>query len=155
MLDLLERKCIRKGVPIIKVPPYYTSIIGQLKYARSYNLSIHYLASYVITRRGLGFEEGFPADYEWLLSQVGDLIKPRLKKSSTYYNWSRIHDFFKHSGITSFRPSEIMKKTLLVKNGLNSVTNAQPDNLRAGLSRKGKIENYHKFWYYMNNTGIL
>jgi len=155
MLDLLERKCIRKGVPIIKVPPYYTSIIGQLKYARSYNLSIHYLASYVITRRGLGFEEGFPADYEWLLSQVGDLIKPRLKKSSTYYNWSRIHDFFKHSGITSFRPSEIMKKTLLVKNGLNSVTNAQPDNLRAGLSRKGMIENYHKFWNYINNARIL
>jgi uncharacterized CHY-type Zn-finger protein len=109
----------------------------------------------VITRRGLGFEEGFPADYEWLLSQVGDLIKPRLKKSSTYYNWSRIHDFFKHSGITSFRPSEIMKKTLLVKNGLNSVTNAQPDNLRAGLSRKGMIENYHKFWNYINNARIL
>ncbi len=155
MLDLLERKCMKKGIPIIKVPPYYTSIIGQLKYSRSYNLSIHYLASYVIARRGLGFEEDLPADYTWLLSQVGDVIKPRLKKSSTYYSWSRIHDFFKHSGITSFRPSEVMKKALLVKNGLNSVTNAQSDNLRAGLSRKGQIEDYHKFWNGINNDRIL
>jgi len=154
LLDILERKCIKKGVPVIKVPSYYTSIIGQLKYARSYNLSIHYLASYVIARRGLGFEEDIPADYEWLLSQVGDRIKPRLKKGSTYYNWARIHDFFQYSGITSFRPSEIVRKVLLVKNGLNSVTKAQPDNLRAGLSRKGKIESFYKFWNYINNNGI-
>jgi hypothetical protein len=151
----LERKCIKKGVPVVKVPPYYTSIIGQLKYTRSYNLSIHYLASYVIARRGLGFEEDVPTDYTWLLSQVGDLIKPRLKKSSTYYNWARIHDFFEHSGITSFKPSEIMRTALLVKNGLNSVTNAQPDNLRAGLSLKGEIENYYKFWNCINNSRIL
>ena len=154
ILDLLERKCIKKGVPVLKVPPHYTSIIGQLKYARSYNLSIHYLASYVIARRGLGFEEDIPTDYKWLLSQVGDLIKPRLKKSSTYYNWARIHDFFKHSGITSFRPSEIVRKVLLVKNGLNSVTNAQPDNLRAGLSEQERLNDYHKFWSYINNPNL-
>jgi IS605 OrfB family transposase len=154
-LDLLKRKCIKKGVAYRKVFPGYTSQIAKYKYSRLHNLSIHILASYVIARRGLRLQEDLPPIYQWLLSQVGDLIKPRLKKSSTYYNWARIHDFFKHSGITSFRPSEIVEKVLSVKNGLNSVTNAQPDNLRAGLSRKGKIENYHKFWYYMNNTGIL
>jgi IS605 OrfB family transposase len=154
ILGLLERKCIKKGVPVLKVPPHYTSIIGQLKYARSYNLSIHYLASYVIARRGLGFEEALPTDYEWLLSQVGDLVKPRLKKSSTYYNWARIHDFFKQSGMTSFRPSEVVRKVLLGKNGLNSVTNVQPDNLRAGLSKQREIDDYHKFWSYINNPNL-
>ncbi len=47
-LNLLERKCIRKGVEIRKVHPYYTSLIGKYKYSRLYNLSTHLLASYII-----------------------------------------------------------------------------------------------------------
>ena len=84
-----------------------------------------------------------------------ELDKRKREKSSTYNNWARIHDFFQHSGITSFRPSEIVRKVLSVKNGLNSVMNAQPDNLRAGLSRKGKIKNYHNFWNCVNTASIL
>ena len=109
----------------------------------------------MIARRGLGFKEEIPAIYKWLLSQVGDAIKPRLKKSSPYYEWSQIHDFFKHSGITSFKTSEIVRTSLLVKNVLNSVTSEQPDNLKAGLSTSGKIENYYKFWNFIEITSSL
>ncbi|NVM28295.1 MAG: IS200/IS605 family element transposase accessory protein TnpB [Candidatus Helarchaeota archaeon] len=136
MLEILERKCTRKGVAIRRVHPAYTSIIGRLKYSRSYNLSVHHLASYVIARRGLGFQELLPPLHKWLLSQVGGVLKPRLKQGSPYRDWAKLHDLFKHCGITSFRPPEIMKK-VSVKYGLNPATGARPDNLRTGLPFPG------------------
>jgi IS605 OrfB family transposase len=154
-LGLLERKCLKRGVAIRKVHPAYTSLIGKYKYSRLYNLSTHILASYVIARKGLGFKEDIPALYKWLLAQVGDAIKPRLKPSSPYYRWAELHDFFKHSGITSFKTSEVMIKALLMKRVLNSVTSAQPDNLKAGLSSNGKVDNWHKFWNFIEITNIL
>jgi len=154
-LDLLERKCLKKGVAIRKVHPAYTSLIGKYKYSRSYNLSIHVLASYVIARRGLGFKESVPAIYKRLLSQVGGFIKPRLKKGSPYHEWSQVHDFFKHSGITSFKTSEVMRKELQMKYVLNSATSAQPDNLKAGLSNSGKIDDWNKFWNFIEIANFL
>ncbi len=154
-LTLLERKCLKKGVAVRKVHPAYTSLIGKYKYSRSRNLSTHVLASYVIARKGLGFKEKIPTLYKRLLAQVGDAIKPRLKPSSPYYNWAKLHDFFKYSGITSFKTSEVMRKALQMKYVLNSVTSAQPDNLRAGLSSKGKVDNWHKFWNFIEITNIL
>jgi len=154
-LTLLERKCLKRGIAMRKVHPAYTSLIGKYKYSRLYNLSTHVLASYVIARKGLGFKEDIPILYKWLLAQVGDAIKPRLKPSSPYYNWAKLHDLFKHSGITSFRTSEVMKKALQVKHVLNSVTSEQPDNLRAGLSPSGKVDNWNKFWNFIEITNFL
>ena len=156
-LELLERKCKKRGVSFRKVFPGYTSIIGRYKYSRLHNLSVHHLASYVIARRGLGFKETFPAVYDWVLSHVGEFIEPRVKQGSPYRKWSQIHDLFKHSGITSFKTSEIMHKTLLVRYVLNSVTSAQPDNLKAGSSfmKAGRIDDYHKMWICMKNHTFL
>ena len=154
-LDLLERKCLKRGVAIKKVHPAYTSLIGKYKYSRLYNLSTHVLASYVIARKGLGFKEELPANYKWLLARVGDAIKPRLKPSSPYRDWAKLHDFFKHSGMTSFKTSEVMRKTLQMKHVLNSVTSEQPHNLRAGLSTTGKVDNWNKFWNFIEITNFL
>jgi IS605 OrfB family transposase len=68
-LQLLERKCKKRGVSFRKVFPGYTSLIGKYKYSGLHNLTVHHLASYVIARRGLGFKESFPAIYDWVLSQ--------------------------------------------------------------------------------------
>ncbi|MFX0071714.1 MAG: IS200/IS605 family accessory protein TnpB-related protein [Candidatus Hermodarchaeota archaeon] len=154
-LTLLERKCLKRGVTIRKVHPAYTSLIGKYKFSRLYNLSTHVLASYVIARKGLKFKEELPAIYKWLFAQVGDSIKPRLNPSSPYYRWAKLHDFFKHSGITSFKTSEVTKKALQMKYVLNSATSAQSDNLRAGLSRKGKIEDWYKFWNFIEISNYL
>ena len=87
-----------------------------------------------MARRGLNFKEVFPTVYNWVLSQVGEYIEPRLKQGSPYRKWSKIHDLFEHSGITSFKTSEILKNTVLMRYVLNSVTSVQPDNLKAGSS---------------------
>jgi IS605 OrfB family transposase len=151
-LQLLERKCKKRGVSIRKVFPGYTSLIGKYKYSRLHNLSTHHLASYVIARRGLGFKEGIPTVYNWVLSHVGEFIEPRVKQGSPYRKWSMIHDLFEHSGITSFKTAEILRKTVLMKHVLNSVTSVQSDNLKAGLSFHGKIDVYHKAWEFIHNT---
>ena len=152
-LKLLERKCKKRGVSFRMVFPGYSSIVGRYKYLRLHNLSTHVLASYVIARRGLGFKESLPAIYNWVLSQVGEFIEPRLKQDSPYRKWAMIHDLFKHSGITSFKTAEIVRKTALMRCVLNSVTSAQPDNLKAGSSflKQGRIEDYHKVWSFIRN----
>jgi len=154
-LQLLERKCKKRGVSFRKVFPGYTSLIGKYKYSRLHNLSVHHLASCVIARRGLGFKEEIPPVYDWVLSHVGEFIEPHLKKSSPYRTWSMIHDLFEHSRITSFKTAEILCKTVLMKHVLNSVTSAQPDNLKAGLSSNGKIDDYHKTWNCINHSAFF
>jgi len=145
MLSVLERKCARHGIAVRKVDPAYTTIIGVLKYSWSFNCSDHVLASYVIARKGLGFKEALPACYKRLLTQVGGVLKPRLKPSSPYRQWAQLYDLFKHYGVTPFRspdPATNLKKNLLVAletvlDGLNLATGVPPDNLTAGLLAYG------------------
>ena len=54
LLQTIERRALREGVPLARVPPPFTSIIGILKYQQQYGLSNHEAAAYVIARRGLG-----------------------------------------------------------------------------------------------------
>jgi IS605 OrfB family transposase len=154
-LKLIKRKCLKRGVAYREVYPGYTSQIAKYKYSQLHNLSGHILASYVIARRGLGFQEDLPPLYQRLLAQVGGALKPRLNPSSPYYKWAKIHDLFKHSGITSFKTSKILPKVVLMQYVLNPATGAQPDNLKAGFSLAGKIEDYHKFWNFVENYRFL
>jgi IS605 OrfB family transposase len=60
LLKAIERRALRQGVPIRKVHPAYTSVIGILKYAHQYRLTIHQAAALVIARRGMGLKERVP-----------------------------------------------------------------------------------------------
>lgn len=66
---------IKFGFKIKKVNPAYTSVIGRFKYSKKYGLSVHEAASFVIGRRGLGFDEKIPQE---LLDSVRTLVKPKL-----------------------------------------------------------------------------
>ena len=55
--EILQRSCDKNGVRIIEVNPAYTSKIGKQTYAKPFNLTVHEAASYVIARRGLGFQD--------------------------------------------------------------------------------------------------
>lgn len=54
-LQVVERRAAREGVPLVKAPPPFTSVIGILKYQQQYGLSNHEAAAYAIARRGLGY----------------------------------------------------------------------------------------------------
>jgi len=67
LLQKIEIVAKRNGIQVIKVNPAYTSIIGKLKYAPLYNIDKDTAGAYVIARRGLGFKERLPKNYQKLL----------------------------------------------------------------------------------------
>ncbi|MDR7141864.1 IS605 OrfB family transposase [Rhizobium sp. BE258] len=56
----LASACLRGGVSHRRVNPAYTSIIGRVKFARRYGLSVHEAASVTIARRAMGCSERLP-----------------------------------------------------------------------------------------------
>jgi IS605 OrfB family transposase len=67
LLEKIEIVGKREGVQLIKVNPAYTSVIGKIKYAPIYRIDKDIAGAYVIARRGLGFKEQIPKNYEKLL----------------------------------------------------------------------------------------
>lgn len=57
ILEAIRSRATRRGVPVLDVQPAFTSILGDLKYARMYSLNPHTAAALVIARRGLGLLE--------------------------------------------------------------------------------------------------
>ena len=55
--EKLYSRAYKMKIGINEVNPAYTSVIGQLKYARRKGISVHKAASYVIARRGMGYRE--------------------------------------------------------------------------------------------------
>jgi hypothetical protein len=56
----LVSACLRGGIAHWRVNPAYTSIIGRVKFARRYGLSVHAAASVSIARRAMGYSERLP-----------------------------------------------------------------------------------------------
>jgi IS605 OrfB family transposase len=87
-LQATERRALREGVPLVKVKPPFSSVIGILKYQQQYGISNHEAAGYVIARRGLGYnKEKVP---ERLIKK---LVKKRktFAESSNWKQWSAIN----------------------------------------------------------------
>jgi IS605 OrfB family transposase len=57
----LKSRAMKKGVLTAQVNPAYTSIIGRVKFATRYGLSIHQAAALTIGRRYLNFSEKVPS----------------------------------------------------------------------------------------------
>ena len=53
----MENACFRKNVKLILVNPAYTSQIGEEKFGKRMKLNRHQAASYVIARKGQGFQD--------------------------------------------------------------------------------------------------
>jgi len=98
LLTLLERKCIEYGIKYKKVNPAFTSLIGRLKYQKMYNLSVHESASYVIARRGLGFNEKLSL-YKYpsrcVKESILDLAGDRTKRIHSWSLWRTLRDNYK------------------------------------------------------------
>jgi len=86
-LASIERCAAREGIPVIKVKPAFTSVIGILKYQPMYGISNHESAAYVIARRALGFNhEKIPK------SILDNLIKNKsaFKEVNNWKQWSAV-----------------------------------------------------------------
>jgi len=57
MLSAIKSRAVREGVPVIEIQPAFTSVLGNLKYAKPYSLNRHAAAALVIGRRGMSLLE--------------------------------------------------------------------------------------------------
>jgi IS605 OrfB family transposase len=95
ILTLLEYKCVENGIMYKKVNPAFTSVIGKFKYQKMYSLSIHESASYVIGRRGLGFNEKlslYKYSSKLVKKLVFDLVGDRTKRIHSWSLWRKLRD---------------------------------------------------------------
>ena len=60
-LEAIKARAYRFGVQVLEVNPAYTSLIGKLKFAKRYGLSVHHAAAFCIARRVREFSETLPA----------------------------------------------------------------------------------------------
>jgi IS605 OrfB family transposase len=57
MIDAIKSRAARESIPLVEVQPAFTSVLGNLKYAKPYSLNRHTAAALVIGRRGMGMLE--------------------------------------------------------------------------------------------------
>ena len=57
---MLRSRAIRHGVPLKEINPAYTSVIGAVKFAKRYGVSVHLSAALAIARRGMSLSERIP-----------------------------------------------------------------------------------------------
>jgi IS605 OrfB family transposase len=109
-----ERRALREGVPVFKVKPAFTSVIGILKYQHQYGLSNHQAAALVIARRGLGF------DYERVPKLLADRFikaKEGFRKLNNWQQWAAVKKAIlkqlKKKGVNSLVSWQVHRKQLL------------------------------------------
>lgn len=73
-IDMTQSRGYRSGVEVISVDPSFTSVIGRIKYALRYGLTIHESAALCIARRGSGFSEKIPSRLDRIPTGEGDFI---------------------------------------------------------------------------------
>lgn len=79
IIEKLYSRSYKVGIGINEVNPAYTSIIGKLKYAPPKGITIHKAASYVIARRGMGYQERLPE------RMYGEINKPLMTRWGNYH----------------------------------------------------------------------
>jgi IS605 OrfB family transposase len=90
MIQTLKSRAFRFGIHLHQVNPAFTSLIGRIKFAKRYGLSIHQAAALCIGRRLLGFSERLPRHLGYIPDGKGGHVtlfvpvRNRLKHAWSY-----------------------------------------------------------------------
>lgn len=74
IITSVQSRGYRTGVEVLSVNPAFTSVIGRIKYAVRYGLTIHEAAALCIARRGLGVSEKMPRRLDHIPTGKGDYV---------------------------------------------------------------------------------
>ncbi|MBR8836847.1 MAG: IS200/IS605 family accessory protein TnpB-related protein [Stigonema ocellatum SAG 48.90 = DSM 106950] len=74
-IQMIESKCLKSGIELIKIHPAYTSVIGVTKYMAVYGLNSGESAALVIARRGQGRTEKLPTALASYFKKPADMLK--------------------------------------------------------------------------------
>lgn len=94
--DLMESKCYRSGIQLIRVNPAYSSLIGLTKYMAMYGLNSGTAAALVLARRCYRFSERLSTFTTPLVSPVDDSkhVWSHYSRISKALKGCRRHSFF-------------------------------------------------------------
>ena len=74
IIKMIKSRGCRKGVEVLSVNPSFTSVMGRVKYATRYGLSVHQSAALCIARRRVGFTEKIPLHLDRIPDGEGNFI---------------------------------------------------------------------------------
>ena len=109
ILENLERKAFKEGVGFFTVNPAMTSIIGKVKFAKRYGLSIHHAAALCIVRRLFGFSEApskCPMKVLHKNIQVTCLLPVRNRRQHVWKFWREVNRKLKTALAAHIRGSQ-------------------------------------------------
>ena len=111
----LKSRAAKKGVLVSQVNPAYTSIIGRVKFAKPYGLSIHQAAALTIGRRYLHFSEKVPSSLREIPDGKGNHVTlslpVRKDDGHVWLLWRRISKKFKTALAAHLRTTECWSKS--------------------------------------------
>lgn len=105
VMNMMQSRALRDGVGVLCVNPALTSVIGRVKYAARYGLSIHSAAALSIARRGLKFLERVPALLDKVPDGKGGILALR----------SPVRKGFEHKKLTWEQISKLLKAGLAAR----------------------------------------
>ncbi len=87
-------KAFKFAIEVYQVNPAYTSVIGRIKFAKIYTISIHQAAAMVIARRVFGFSERLPHCWDNIPDNTGGRVTlPVLAKipaRHVWHSWAKV-----------------------------------------------------------------
>lgn len=81
--QMIDSRCKKNGVEVIRVNPAYTSIIGSFKFASGYGLSVHQAAAMAIARRGINLGERIR-----MKSKYAFIVPARNRMKHVWSDWN-------------------------------------------------------------------
>jgi len=114
IINSLESKAFKESIEVCKVNPAFTSIIGKVKFANKYGLSIHHAAAFVIARRPLYYSERLPCylEIDNKGSKSAFFLSVRNRKKHVWSLYSEILKKLKAANVlhalTSIRSSRLL-----------------------------------------------
>ena len=94
IINSIHSRAFRFGVQVKEVNPAFTSLIGRVKFAEKYGLSIHESAALCIARRGLGVSERLPRHLEKVSDGKGHYVAfslpARTREKHVWRQWGQV-----------------------------------------------------------------
>ena len=106
----IKSRGYRQGVMVEEINPAYTSLIGRVKFAKRYGLSIHQAASVSIARRSQNVSERLPRSLEVIPNGTGGYVALSLPERNrgkhVWSDWRRVQKKLKVALAAQFRTTE-------------------------------------------------
>jgi IS605 OrfB family transposase len=91
IITTLISKCVKAEVSLAQVPAYYSSLIGRVKYQKTYGLSIHQSAALVLARRAMGYKEKMP--HQMMSVLFAKEAKKGHQVSDLFKHWKKVQEW--------------------------------------------------------------